>query len=81
MVCSLKKIFITKLPLFRSVRIGIICAVMTIKHIAFSTSDDSTNLWSDKSSEDFEENTMSEKGRRALPYLGKHDQMLPFFFL
>ncbi|XKL66741.1 hypothetical protein PGB90_010161 [Kerria lacca] len=50
------------------VRIGILSAVMAIKHMA-SHSENESNAWPDKSSDDFEENSLSEKAKKALPFL------------
>lgn len=41
---------------------------MAIKHIAMLTEDESSN-WPDKSSDDFDENLLSEKAKKALPFL------------
>lgn len=55
---------------------SIISAVMAIKHIAMFT-DDESNQWPDKSSDDFDENLLSEKAKKALPFLSSC-QILPY---
>lgn len=56
--------------MYRLVRIGILSAVMAIKHMA-SHSENESNAWPDKSSDDFEENSLSEKAKKALPFLSE----------
>ena len=43
---------------------------MAIKHVAMCHEDEA-NVWPDKSSEDFDENFLSYKARKALPFLRK----------
>ncbi len=61
-------IILNILIVLRSLRTGIVSAVMAIKHIALCYEEES-NAWPEKSSEDFEESSLSEKAKKAVPYL------------
>lgn len=55
---------------FRLLRPGIVSAVMAIKHIAMQP-DEETNIWPDKASDDFDENQLTDRAKKALPFLRK----------
>lgn len=46
---------------------------MAIKHVAMCYEEEA-NAWPDKSSEDFDENFLSCKARKALPFLRKFEK-------
>lgn len=52
-------------------RPGIVSAVMAIKYIAMQP-DEETNIWPDKASDDFDEHQLTDRAKRALPFLSKY---------
>ncbi|XP_065206847.1 Fanconi anemia group D2 protein [Planococcus citri] len=66
-ITSLIEKYITSSNL-KLLKCGIVSAVMAIKHVAMQ-SDEETNLWPDKASDDFDENHLSPRARKALPFL------------